>query len=71
MLQSLRRLFRREPTETAAERAEWIGRTVRAVAAPLQSQMLAQLAQSGRRSFEAAETPAWVASWPTTVGAIN
>lgn len=71
MLQSLRRLFRREPTETAAERAEWIGRTVRSVAAPLQSQMLAQLAQSGRRSFEAAETPAWVASWPTTVGAIN
>ncbi len=56
--------------ETAAERADWLNATVRSVAATVHSQTIAGL-RDASRSFAAAETPAWVESWPTSAGMIN
>ncbi|MEW6612699.1 MAG: phage portal protein [Pseudomonadota bacterium] len=58
------------PRESAAERAAWLDNAVRGAAAQVQGQYLAEL-RSARRSFEAAETPAWTESWPTHAAAIN
>jgi len=63
----LQRLFGRE---TPAERAAWLDQTVRTVASAAQGEALAGL-RTARRSFEAAETPAWTESWPTTGAPIN
>ena len=63
----LQRLFSRE---TPAARAAWLNDTVRTVAAAAQGEALAGL-RTARRSFEAAETPAWTESWPTTGAPIN
>lgn len=60
----------RKPKESAAARADWLQTTVRQVATSVQSQTLNNL-RTAARSFEAAETPAWVDSWPTTAGSIN
>ena len=62
--------FRRTPKETAAERADWLNQTVTQVAGAMNAQHAASLRQAAR-SFEAAETPPWVESWPTTSGPIN
>jgi len=62
--------FFRKPQETAAERADWLNATVRTVAASVHSQNIAGL-RTASRSFSAAETPAWVESWPTSAGSIN
>lgn len=56
--------------ETAAERKTWLDQQVVRVAAQVQHQALADI-RSARRSFEAAETPAWTDSWQTTTGDIN
>jgi len=61
-------LFRKR--ETPAQRADWLDGALRNVAGAVQQQQLAALRQS-QRSFAAAETPAWVDSWPTTAGPIN
>lgn len=63
----LSRLFSRE---TAAERAAWVDTAVRGAAAQAQSHYLGEL-RTARRSFEAAETPAWTDSWPTHAASIN
>lgn len=59
-----------KPKETAAQRAEWLQGTVRQVAQAVQGRLVSDL-RAASRSFAAAETPAWVESWPTTAGAIN
>ncbi len=64
----LSRLF--TPRESAAERAAWLDNAVRGAAAQVQGQYLADV-RSARRRFEAAETPAWTESWPTSGAAIN
>jgi len=64
----LRDLFRRR--ESAADRAAWMSGALRDAAAAVQHQQLIGLRQA-QRSFAAAETPAWVDSWPTTAGPIN
>lgn len=64
----LARLFK--PKETAAERAEWLQRATRAASEHAHRSMLSQL-RNASRSFEAAETPAFVASWATSSNAIN
>jgi len=61
--------FRRS-AETPEERASWLRQTISAVAEPLRTQRVAAL-QSATRSFSAAETPDWVADWPTVAGEIN
>lgn len=61
-------LFR--PRETAADRREWLDGAVRAIAAQAHTR-LAQELRGARRSFEAAETPAWTGSWSTTANHIN
>jgi lambda family phage portal protein len=63
-------LFRRAPTETAADRAAWVDSAVRGASAHVQAQYLAEM-RSASRSFEAAETPAWTESWPTHAAPIN
>lgn len=60
----------RKPAETAAQRADWLNATVRTIAASTHNQQMSSL-RTASRSFAAAETPAWVESWPTTAGAIN
>jgi len=70
LLDLLAKLFRRAPRETAAERAAWIDSAVRGIAAQSHQAQLAQL-RTASRSFEAGETPAWVASWATTAAGIN
>ena len=59
----LDRLFKRE---TAAERAEWINSAVQAIGQRAIGQQIMH-----KRSFEAAETPAWTDSWPTHSAPIN
>ena len=59
-----------KPRESAAERREWLDSTVRAVASQAQARMLQDL-RSAKRSFEAAETPAYTESWSTTASHIN
>jgi lambda family phage portal protein len=60
--------FRRR--ETPAQRADWLQGALRNATGSVQQQQVALLRQS-QRSFTAAETPAWVDSWPTTAGPIN
>lgn len=64
----LSRLFASK--ESAADRAAWLDTTVRSVAAQAHQHRLNDLRSAGR-SFEAAETPAWTDSWPTTAAALN
>ncbi|MCL2636701.1 MAG: phage portal protein [Betaproteobacteria bacterium] len=64
----LRDFFR--PKESAADRAVWLQETMQRVGAALHGQRLAVLRQASR-SFEAAETPPWMDSWPTTAASIN
>lgn len=59
-----------KPKETAADRAEWLNTTVRNVALSVQTHNLAAL-RTASRSFTAAETPAWVDSWPSSSASIN
>lgn len=59
-----------KPKETAADRAEWLNTTVRNVAISVQTQNLSAL-RTASRSFAAAETPAWVESWPSSSASIN
>lgn len=59
-----------KPRETAAQRAEWMESTVRAVAGQVQARMVQDLRQA-QRSFETAETPAYTESWSTTACHIN
>ena len=61
-------LFRKR--ETPAQRADWLQAQVREVAAAVHHQQLVSI-RNAQRSFTAAETPAWVDSWPTTAGPIN
>lgn len=63
----LQRLFNRD---TPAERATWLDTAVRGAASQAQQRFLGEL-NTARRSFEAAETPAWTESWPTTGAPIN
>lgn len=56
--------------ETPANRAEWLQGAIRTAAGVVQHQQIVGLRQA-QRSFTAAETPAWVDSWPTTAGPIN
>jgi lambda family phage portal protein len=58
------------PKESAADRAAWLDNAVRSVAVQAHQHHLNDLRSAGR-SFEAAETPAWTDSWPTTAAAIN
>lgn len=60
----------RKPKETAADRAAWLQGTVHRIGAELHNQRISAL-RGAARSFDAAETPPWVESWPTTAGAIN
>lgn len=64
----LRDLFRRR--ENAADRADWLQGALRSAVGTVQNQQLPAMRQA-QRSFAAAETPAWVDSWPTTAGPIN
>lgn len=64
----LSRLFSKP--ETAADRAEWLGTLMRNAGESV-SRMYAQSLAGARRGFEAAETPAWTESWPTTAASIN
>lgn len=57
-------------TETAADRAAWLDARVRSAATQVHGQVLADL-RTARRSFDAAETPAWTDSWPTHAANIN
>ena len=70
LLDLLAKPFRRAPRETAADRAAWLESAVRGMAAQAHHAQLAQL-RTASRSFEAGETPAWVASWATTAAGIN
>lgn len=63
----MQRLFSRE---TPATRATWLETAVRSAASQAQQRFLGDI-HSARRSFEAAETPAWTESWPTTGAPIN
>ena len=63
----LQRLFNRD---TPSERATWLDTAVRGAASQAQQRFLGEL-NTARRSFEAAETPAWTESWPTTGAPIN
>ncbi|MBA3034824.1 MAG: phage portal protein [Gammaproteobacteria bacterium] len=63
----LDKLFKRE---TSAERAAWLDQAVSGAAAQAQQHFLAEI-RTARRSFEAAETPAWTDSWPTNAAPIN
>ena len=66
--EKISRLF--APKESAADRAAWLESTTRSVATQVQSRLIADLRQA-QRSFAAAETPAWTASWPTHSQGIN
>lgn len=65
----LDKIFNRR-TETPADRAAWLDQTLRHVASAAQGSVLSGL-HDARRSFEAAETPAWTDSWPTSGAPIN
>lgn len=64
---ALNRLMRRE---SEAERNEWINSTISQVGQRALTFHVVQARQASR-SFEAAETPAWVESWPTHAAPIN
>lgn len=55
--------------ESSEQRQAWLGETIASAARTVEGQYLAQLRNG--RSFEAAETPAWVDSWPTHAAPIN
>ena len=55
--------------ETAAERREWLETSVQAIGEAVLSRQIQHAHAS--RSFEAAETPAWVESWPSHAAPIN
>ena len=57
-------------SETAADRHSWLDAAISRGCQQIASDRL-QALRSASRSFEAAETPAWVESWPTHAGAIN
>lgn len=59
-----------KPRESAAQRREWLDSTVRAVASQAQARVVSDL-RAAKRSFEAAETPAYTESWSTTASHIN
>ena len=63
------RLFSRN-TETAADRREWLDRSVQAIGERVIAQHI-HTARNAGRSFEAAETPAWTESWPSHAAPIN
>lgn len=60
----------RQPKETAADRQAWIDNTINQVGQRVVAHQIQQARQASR-SFEAAETPAWVESWPTHAAPIN
>lgn len=60
----LERMFNRE---SAADRAAWLEASITAAGRQAQDAYLL----AARRSFEAAETPAWTDSWPTHAAPIN
>lgn len=64
----LSRIF--QPKESAADRAAWLDSAVRSIATQAHHHYLGDLRAAGR-SFQAAETPAWTDSWPTTAAALN
>lgn len=64
------RVFRRAPTEPAAARQAWLDTQVNAIGQRALISYAASMRQASR-SFEAAETPAWVESWPTHGSPIN
>lgn len=59
-----------KPRETAAARAEWLHQAIERAGSIARQQQVASLHQASR-SFAAAETPAWVESWPSTAAPIN
>jgi lambda family phage portal protein len=59
-----------KPRESAAQRAEWMDSTMRAVAGQVQARMMQDMRQA-QRSFETAETPAYTESWSTSAAHIN
>lgn len=59
-----------KPRESAAQRTEWLNSTVRSVASQVQARMVADM-RVAKKSFEAAETPAYTESWSTTASHIN
>jgi len=63
----LNRFFARE---SAADRQEWISSAIRSAGESIISRQIGEIREA-RRSFEAAETPAWTDSWPTTAAHIN
>lgn len=64
------RVFNRQPAESAADRQAWIATQVNAIGQRALISYAASMRQASR-SFEAAETPAWVESWPTHGSPIN
>lgn len=67
------RVFNRqpsEPVESAADRQAWLATQVNAIGQRALVAYAASMRQASR-SFEAAETPAWVESWPTHGSPIN
>ena len=56
--------------ESAADRRAWLDDAISAAGSRVMAQQTVA-ARRASRSFEAAETPAWVESWPTHSGAIN
>lgn len=65
------RILGRSPTRSTATPAEhWVQSTT-AKAAHQLADRYAQSLRSAARSFESADTPAWVGSWATTAGHVN
>ena len=56
--------------ESASDRAQWIDSAIQGAAAQAQQRYVSEIREA-RRSFEAAETPAWTESWPTQGAPIN
>lgn len=63
----LSRIFARE---TASDRQAWIDGAIREAGSRAASRLVSDM-HTARRSFEAAETPAWTESWPTKAAPIN
>lgn len=59
-----------KPRETAAQRAEWIDNTMRAVAGQVQARTMQDM-RVASRSFETAETTPWTESWSTHAADLN
>lgn len=64
------RVFKRQPTETAADRQQWLDAQINIIGQRAVTAYAATMRQASR-NFEAAETPAWVESWPTHGSPIN